>query len=110
MRRGARANAARLLIFFMSVHILDAPMQVSSLEQSMACGEDAVGRTYKNALADLKGFLASSDGQLLSPGDARAHAPSQWPIPGDRPEISAGSRRGGADGMTHSFGSSPSDL
>lgn len=65
-------------------------MQVSSLEQSMACGEDAVGRTYKNALADLKGFLASSDGQLLSPGDARAHAPSQRPLPGDRPE----SRRG----------------
>ncbi len=56
-------------------------MQVSSLEQSMACGEDAVGRTYKSALADLKGFLASSDGQLLSPGDARAHAPSQRPLP-----------------------------
>ena len=52
-----REGHRRAPLYFSRVRILDAPMQVSSLEQSMACGEDAVGRTYKNALADLKGRI-----------------------------------------------------
>lgn len=42
--------------------------KVSMLEQSMACGEDADGRAYRTALADLRDLFRNTD-VALSPAD-----------------------------------------
>jgi len=59
--------------------------QVSGLEQSMACGDDAQGKPYKTALSDLKAFLGSEE-LPLSPGATGAEQNVFAVRPAGRPD------------------------